>query len=326
MRVGAHFRYLLVIALIFVAIPCGVIALTTSGFYYRHSKSRWDFVEEHQFNVRGQDADIVFIGDSSLVHGVSPEQLTRETGWSVYNLGLPVPGLVVDHELLLRRYLAQNKPPRLMVLYLSATTRTRPPYAFPPVWYEGETMLLRYGELRQIADFFRRNETEISRFTALAGLKILTFDWSDRAYYERAKVLDESRGYIPLRWVAAQTLGSDDCPLSSSPIVPDEEFIREFRRETADRGIEAAVYLAPIPDCDRSFAATSSSYARIVDNVPYTLPHDFFMNDPARAHLIPPGAQQNSHIVATFLNHFLAGARTAEATTPRTVQDGMVHP
>jgi hypothetical protein len=316
----------LVVALIFVTIPCGVVALATSGFYYRHSAHDWDSVQEHQFNVRGQDAEVLFIGDSSLAHGVSPEELTRETGRSVYNLGVPAPGLAVNHELLLRRYLAQNRRPTLIVLYLTATTRTRPPYAVRPAWYDGETMLLRYGDSRQIVDFFGHNEVEIGRFIALSGLGIAKFDWSDRSYYERAKALDSSHGYVPLRLEPGRVLGADSCPLSGSAIQPDEEFIKDFRLEAADLGIKAAVYLAPVPDCDPAFAATSAIYGPLVDNEPYTLPHELFRDDPSRAHLGAQGAGQNSRIVAEFLRHFETGSAARSATALQTRQDGVSHP
>ncbi len=309
MRVASHSLYVLTILLICLLLCSVVIGLATSSFYYRHSSSFWDVVEEHQFSVRGQDADILFVGDSSLLFGVSSDLIQRETGSSVYNIGVPMPALAVDLDSLLSQYLAHNKAPRVMILYLSAATRTKPPYAFPPTWYEGETMLLRYGGLRRTVDFFSNNTVEISRFMALAGRRVLAFDWRGQLYRTLATKLDAGRGYIAAPLQAA--IDTDNCPLSASPLVPDEEFIRGFRQISADRGISAAVYLAPVPDCDPTFAQTSSNYSRVVDNEPYTLSHTMFLDDPQRAHLVVAGAQENAHRVAAFLNRFMVASNSA---------------
>jgi hypothetical protein len=301
-RIAAHVRYLLVVALISVVLPCLVIALTTSSFYYRHSSVFWDPVDEHQFGVHDQKADILLIGDSSLLFGVSPELIRRETGWDVYNLGVSMPVLMLGHEMLLRRYLSHNKTPRLMILYLSAPMRTRPPYAVVPTWYEGETMLLRYGGAHRVVDFFVNHGSEISRFISLAGHRTLALDWSGQHYNALATALDSDHGHVEVPFQG--TMGDGDCPVSPVPVMPDEEFIQQFRREAARLGIPAAVYLAPLPDCDPMFAHTSSSYSRVVDNAPYTLAHRLFADDHQRVHLVPAGARQNSHIVAAFLDRF----------------------
>ncbi len=303
-RITAHVRYLFVVALLFLILPCLVIALTTSSFYYRHSSVFWDPVDEHQFGVHDQNADILFVGDSSLLFGVAPNLIQRETGWGVYNLGVSMPVLMLGHEMLLRRYLSHNKTPRLMILYLSAPMRTRPPYAVAPTWYEGETMLLRYGGAHRVVDFFANHGSEISRFISLAGHRILALDWSGRSYRALATALDTNHGHLEVPF-HGPPMGDGDCPVSPVPVTPDEEFIQQFRREAADLGIPAAVYLAPLPDCDPMFAHTSSSYSHVVDNAPYTLAHRLFADDHQRVHLVPAGAQQNSHIVGAFLDRFM---------------------
>jgi hypothetical protein len=215
-----------------------------------------------------------------------------------------MPVLIVDHEQLVREYLAHNKAPRLMVLYLSATTRAKPPYVSPPAWYEGETMLLRYGGLSKAIDFFRTHTQEITRFLTLAGRRILLLDWTGRRYRTLAIELDRSNGYIPPP--ARDAIDVTNCPMSSSPVIPDREFVQKIRGDLATRGIPVAVYLAPIPDCDKAFADISSRYTGVVDNVPYTLAHRLFLEDHQRQHLLSTGAQQNSQIVGAFLNRFLS--------------------
>jgi hypothetical protein len=303
MRPASHSRYLLAIAAICLMVAGAIVASTTGSFYYRHSTSFWDVVEEHQFSVRGQKADILFVGDSSLLFGVSSDEISRETGLGVYSLGVAMPALAIDRDLLIAQYLAHNEAPRLMVLYISAAMRAKAPFAFPPTWYEGETMLMRYGDAGRAIDFFSANDTEISRFLALAGRRILAFDWTGRNYRTLAAALDVGHGYVVPPQI--RILDTDRCPISDSPILPDEEFIQRFRKESAARNIPAAVYLAPLPDCDPRFAATSTQYSRFVDNVPYTLPHGLFVDDLQREHLVSAGARQNSRIVATFLNRFI---------------------
>jgi hypothetical protein len=116
MRVANHSRYLLTIASICLLLCSLVIGLATSSFCYRHSTSFWDVVEEHQFSVHGQDADILFVGDSSLLFEVSSDSIRRETGFTAYNIGVAMPALAVDLDSLISQYLAHNRAPRLMIL------------------------------------------------------------------------------------------------------------------------------------------------------------------------------------------------------------------
>jgi hypothetical protein len=310
MRIASpHSRYLLTVASLCVVSVCALVVFTTSHFYFSHSSSFWEAIDQHQFEVRGQRADILFAGDSALLYGISPQVVQQQTGWSAYNLGLSMPALVINHDVLLQRYLAQNSPPRLVVLYLSAASRTKPPYAFKPAWFEGETLLLRYGGARRIVDYFSTHDDEISLFIALAGRRAVALDWSGRRYRALNSELDSDHGHVtpPLR----PTLDGSDCRVSSTPVGPDKEFIEQFRRDFARRGIPALVYLAPLPDCDATFPAISSGYLQVVDNVPYTLPHSWFIADEQRAHLIAAGARENSRITAAFLNRFVTAANEA---------------
>lgn len=301
----SHSRYLFLVASICALITVVVLAATTCDFYYKHSTAFWDAVEDHQFNVHDQSADVVFVGDSSLVYGVLPDAIKQKTGLSAYSLGIPMPALALVREQLIERYLTHNRKPRLMVLYLSATLRSRPPYANAGlIWYPGETMLMRYGKSQDIVDFFADNPQEISRFPAFVFRRVLALGWTDRRYVELAKTLDDGAGYMPL--ASSSVLGSQNCPMSDATIVPDTQFIEDFRRIAAARGISTAVYLAPIPDCDPTFKATALNYSRLVDNVPYTLPHQLFADDPERAHLHVAGAEANSPVVSAFVNRFLA--------------------
>lgn len=308
-----HFTYLLVVVGCCL-VPClAVLALTTTGYYVRHSSYFFDVEGDHSFNVHDQNADILLIGDSSLLTGVMPREIARQTGLSVYSQPVSAPVFAVFPDVpaaLTDRYLAHNKRPRLILLYLAPGTRAHAPFAKEWKWYEGEALLMRYGKPLEIIRYFASHPERVIPFIVLAGDRIHHRDASGGLYRDVNSKLDEGEGFFS---VPQSVLDSTRC--TRSPLTPDRELLEGFRRMAAQRGIAAEVYLAPLPDCDRTFVQTASNFSHLIDNVPYTLATRQFLNDDFLAHLNMEGAEQNSQLVGAFLKR-ISGMPEAAGSSP----------
>ncbi len=255
-----------------------------------------------------------------MVFGVIPRRVQELTGLSAYGLGLPIPLFVLASDLALERYLAGNRRPLLAVLYLAPTTRAHPPYPYPPYWYEGMSMLRRYGGTAGFARYSLREPHEAAKLPFIAWNELFRFDWSGRRSAAIDAALSQGRGYVPPYGPPglnpAPPVLADGCALAPYAVVPDRVLIDGFRRRFAALHIPFAVYVAPLSDCDGSFAAVGAAWHGLADNEPYTLPHADFVADPQRVHLVRAGAETNSRLVAEFIRRTLFGAETSSLAGP----------
>lgn len=65
----------------------------------------------------GQDYDILILGDCFNIHGVDPLRLEDKTGLSTYNFATHAAQTVFADYVMLKNYLARNKPPRFIILH-----------------------------------------------------------------------------------------------------------------------------------------------------------------------------------------------------------------
>ena len=88
--------------------------------YERWSGSTWAPTLDYAFQTAGQNADVVIYGDSTALYGVDPLQMEKDLGLKVINLPNTMGSLPVVDDLSLKQYLAQNRPPKMIVFYMSS--------------------------------------------------------------------------------------------------------------------------------------------------------------------------------------------------------------
>ncbi|HXJ00248.1 MAG TPA: hypothetical protein VNH44_03435 [Micropepsaceae bacterium] len=306
----AHLRYL---AVCLLALPLPILlgfALAKSSYFYRHSSNVIDILHDRQFDAAGIDADLLLVGESALLVGVEPRRIEAATGLRTYNLSTSVLQFVAAPDLLVDRYLAKNRAPRLIVLYIAPWTRVNPPFPYSLEWTEGTKAIVRYASLPDIAQFLTQHPETLLKVPRQVWRRLVfQFDRNGNTYRNVVNGLQQDQGWFamngPVLNYPELTL-KDGCARIDLPIVPDTTYIDHFRRRLEARGIAVAVYIAPVPDCDPLDRRAERAYAGIADNEPYQLAHRHFIDDQWHVHLDREGADENTAKVVEFVRSFVA--------------------
>jgi hypothetical protein len=318
---SAHIRFLLAISLLFVVVVAGTYGLTSTQLFCRHSQYQWDAVDCQKFSIKGQSSDVVFVGDSALVEGVRPNIIEENTNISSINLGLPAGAYAFAPDLLLKHYLHQNQRPQLLVLYISPWVRPGETEDKDLVWYEAAGLLLRHASIDEIARFFLEDPRRLVQFSALALRQIATqTSWSGAWWHQASREMRNEHGYLA-NWRLDRSEPEpkrlkDGCVLEPRAVMPARDYIERFRQAYGRDGTKVAVYVAPVPACDRSYPAIVAAYQGLADNRPGTLPSEYFVDDTYRVHLTLAGAEQATAAISDFIRPLVA-SRVSEVPGPK---------
>ena len=261
---------------------------------------------DYPYTLQHADADILLFGDSSAAVGLDPQRISSELGLKTINLPNTGASLQVLGQAGLDRYLAANKPPRLIVFYFAAWNLD---YAHAPLGdhiFEGEEILLRRGTLRQIVAFFRHQPVELLNFPR---------------YFYLADPENAAKMFLRHRHPAAElarTQGYFD-PLANRPPLREPcTFPPELLRgvpQTTSLGLikqyrtahtRVAFVIAPMPACTNAGLMTFRTYPAL-DAAPIRLlPVAAFKQDFAYVHLRPSSVPANSTHLADLIRTQLA--------------------
>lgn len=280
-------RYLRAAAALFLALYLAPVFLLRIPSFEHWGGSSFGPALDYGFQIAHQDADIVIFGDSSAAVGLDPLQMSSALGLKVINLPNTGASLHVVSDMNLKRYLANNKPPRLIVFYFTPWNLD---YTHEPAGgriYEGEEMLIRHGSPLQIATF------------ALTHV-IDTLEFPFRFYSANPPnaIRTSLRHEHPAPAVAA-AMGHAD-PLSrrpplTSPCAFPPDLTRTKPSSTARTLIQTYTtpptdtlfYIAPMPACINVETFTRRNYSEVHAAPPRVLPVLSFKLDFAYTHLLP---------------------------------------
>jgi hypothetical protein len=250
-----YVRYLVSLGLFIFALDCAAL-ITCIGFYrtdwyVRHSGYYYDYLVERRFELAGDPADVLIVGDSSALLGAIPRVIENElTDLKVFNAALFGWSGSQSIRELLDRYIARNRHTRLVILHISMMN---PLFERDPEFigrYERMFPVLRYGSLGDIVDLF---VSDRRYFSIAAGHLIkyvqIAHPFSTEFYREQTESWAKEKGWIANR---AGPL-PDDCKLDSKKDVPDTDYIDGLRKNLRSRGVRLAVYVSPMVACDTSF-------------------------------------------------------------------------
>ena len=158
-------RYLLTVFGVMGFLYAAPFFLVRSGVYDRINPSFYARPLNYAFTTPIHDADVVLFGDSTALLGIDPSQMASSLGVKVVNLVNTQPSLVVNDDLTLRRYLASNQPPKLIVFYFApwdfdyghTDFNARPTY-------EGQELLLRQGTRDELLAFAKKHSEDAGIF------------------------------------------------------------------------------------------------------------------------------------------------------------------
>ncbi len=280
--------YLLVFALV----------LLPSARFERWGPTKWGPILQFAFDTR-DDADVLVYGDSSAFLGMDPRVVNAALHVRSVVLPNTVGSLPITGQMSLRRYLTQNRPPRLLVLYFTAWDLNYETPASTRGFFEGEEMLLRNGSAAQIGDFARHHPLEFLAFpirmNSMLGAHlvetVLRGEDRERQTAEALGHVDYTEPYPPL--TAPCTLPEADVREHAEDAVQ-----ADVRRYTTAQ-TKVVIYLAPMPDCKGAETIRREAGARHM--APAVLPAEMFASDGLFAHPEPRAVPEVSALFIDFL-------------------------
>ncbi len=263
----------------------------------RYSGSNWGLLLDHSYNLAGTNADIVIFGDSSALYGIDTLRLSAMLGFKAINLPQSIGSIVVNGDIPLRRYLAQNKPPQLIVFYFSPWDLDFDTVNDPKV-YEGTEQLLRHGTTAEVLNLLRTSPMNLITFPLMfyrAGSSITQL-WIPPGQ----KIVPPRSGFQPYPKTPYGPL-PDNCALPTSTLIQtSDRSLQQLLRNFRHAGTEIIPVLGPIPQCkdaDRMVARFGPSLA--------VMPAKAFADDKYFAHILSTQTDASTDRLAAILRPHL---------------------
>ena len=275
---GRYLAALLLLAAVLYPLPFFLIRAPHFGQW---STSPYGRDLEYGITAQHIDADVLIYGDSTALYGLDPRRMSQELGVKVFNIPNVLPSLRVTGDLGLSRYLAANKPPRLIVLYLSPWDLDYTSMQSADILYDGDEMLLRHGTAAQIGAFYRTHPAEYLQFPFM---------------FYRVNSLTALRHPDPSPPETALTGGHKQIPphlpLPANCELPATRATTHLATETAralytrfnTAATPVLVYIAPIPTCRNTATILANDFTHLPAAAPRLLPPADFVNDGYYAH------------------------------------------
>jgi hypothetical protein len=244
------------------------------------------------YQTAGANADVLLVGDSSLILGIDPSQMSRQLHLKVISLPNTIGSLRTDGEMSLQHYLKTNKAPKLIVLYVNPWNLDYSHIDDGISFYEGEEMMLRHGDIRHLAWFARHHPFAILKFPFtfyIANVDYTIMTWKDHKH----PIEDTQR--TGGHYDALYSLAPYKLPCSLPEVKTREipmDSAKEFLEEYTTRGTKTLVFNAPIPSCSGTEILTDRSYAEIGAAPPIVMNAHDFKGDPFYAHPEPSGVTE----------------------------------
>ncbi len=284
--------------------------LVRTSSFERWCPSQWGPILEWSFDAAHQDADVVIFGDSSAFLGIDPRLVNAQLGIKTIVLPNTIGSLPVTGDLALRRYLATNRPPRLIVFYFSSWNLDYA-HAQDVRLFEGEEMMLRHSSWPTILAFGLKHPLEVLAFPlrlySTFGPNMIT-----AALHRSERERDTARalGHMDDREAFARL--SEPCKLPAKYFTQvGDASVKQLARTFGSPQTRSMVYLAPIPHCSNSAVMLQRGFPALGASPPAELPANGFLSDSYFAHIEPDYVPEASRLFANVLRERLLSEPTA---------------
>lgn len=299
----SHSRYVIIV-LCMCAIAYGALFfLVSSPLYCKISTSYGDLSPCTKFRTAGKDAQVLLVGDSSLLYGVRPAVVQAVAGETVYNDGV-VGGLFPFNPIgVIDNYLRHNRRPRAIVVYLSPTAVLDPGTIHDRVWFPLGLAALHSSGVVSWNDVLRNRPMALFELPAIAFANI---GFSTARNRQRVAAIEAAAGFFDYsavvpdrrRQINVCTDNADKWQLT--PDI-DRAEIDRIKTHYAASGLPIYFYLAPFSHCGTDTARTFAAYAGLADNRPAVLDDALFVNDGMHVHVNAAGSQIASQMLGQFI-------------------------
>jgi len=227
------------------------------------------------FEMAGQNADVVLFGDSTVLHGIDPSQMSRELGVKAINLPNTGATLRVMGDLSLQRYLAANRPPRLIVFYFAPWDMDYLHTELPIGTYEGREVLAHRGTGAEIFDYAWEHPAESLEFPF--QFYMANSSWRavvQRPYRYAAAEIARTQGHLSNPALTPLPQPCEFWPSATHGLRFDSVKALGAKYGTAETKI--LYFVAPIPACRNASLLANQSYGLLPAAPPKELPLSIF--------------------------------------------------
>lgn len=284
-------RYILLVCAVNLILYLIPFFVARSAFYEHRSLSYYSRPLNYAFETPVRNADVVLFGDSTVLLGVDPSQMAAALGANVVNLPNTHGSLMVDNDLALRRYLASNLPPKLIVFYFAPWDFDygNAPFDAAPV-FEGEELLARQGTIPEIIAFTRRHPADTALFPLRFYANIGQFLSHKVSHQGQEETLAATHGHIEN---TDSSVLADPC--SFPPLLLDNvrfDWVKELAAKYSSSRTRILFFVAPVPSCTNVAALLDKHYDRLPAGPPVQLPPAEFVRDIRYIHPHPDAVTQ----------------------------------
>jgi len=288
-------RYLWTIGIFFLLLYCAPLYLVRTADFEQWSESPYTPPLNFAFETAGKNADVVLFGDSTLLHGIDPSQMSAALGVKVLNLPGTVATLRILDDLALRRYMQVNRPPRLIVFYFAPWDFDYSHSTYPTSTYAGVELLMHRGTAAEILAFVEHHPLQSLQFP-------FQFYYANRRV---ATILQHPYRSIGLE--VARTQGHFTNPVQTK-LTPDCQFpaavMDELRFDSVKTigeryqtpQTKVLYFVAPVPNCRNATPVVNRSYSELPAVPPKEMPAAMFSTEPVILHPLAasvPAVTQN---------------------------------
>jgi hypothetical protein len=283
--------YLVKVCVVMVLLYVAPFVIARSDFYEHRNLSFYSRPLSYAYHTAGENADVVLFGDSTALLGIDPGQMSRDLGMKVLNLPNTHGSLIVNNDMALRHYLRGNRPPKLIVFYFAPWDFDygHVPIEATPV-YEGEELLMRQGNAKQILSFVGEHPFEGILFPLRFYEDSFQFGMHKVSHQGQEQRLQETRGHIDN---TDFTVLPDPCTFP--PLLLENvrfDWVKSLGDSYVSPETRILYFVAPVPACTNISALLNNRYERLPAALPVTLPPETFVRDIRYIHPHPDAVAQ----------------------------------
>lgn len=284
-------RYLLKVFFVVSVLYLVPFALVRTDFYAHRSLSFYSRPLNYAFQTPVKDADVVLFGDSTVLLGVDPSQMSSDLGVTVLNLPNTRGSLMVNDDLPLRRYLSRNRAPKLIVFYLAPWDFDygNTPFEAIPV-FEGEEVLAAQGTFKEIASFARKHPADAALFSLRFYADSWEFLMHKVSHSGQEETLAATHGHIENTDPSVLASPCNFPPLLLYNIRFD--WVKALGEKYATPQTKVLYFVAPVPSCSNVSLLLNHRYDALPAALPVVMPPETFVRDIRYIHPHPDAVPQ----------------------------------
>ena len=295
----------------------GYLALGFFGHSYAFCATTKNFADTspcYKFAVRGQHAEILLVGDSSLLYGINPKIVTRLTNRSIYNYGVVGPVFSFDPSAVIDHYMNTNQRPRAIIAYVSPWDVVEPHRIRDPVWFPIGLAAMQHPNVIPLQSVVRARPSSVVEFPQILATSISLAPGSSaatRAQMDNDFGFSDFAGQLPPKDVRLTKCDRSTGEARPPDLGPSRATFDRLRARYAARGIAFYVYVAPFARCGAAVAALSHAYSGIAENEPTAMDDSLFANEKengGNVHVNQAGVGAASGLLANFILAHQIGA------------------